>query len=230
MQVTSTDNKDYAVLDGVLEGNMFKEFHSFFHNDLDFAYRALTGWQKVWKISDGLILSGPPFYNSKSPHNNMMDTIGQIVSALAEQHFSNIVGKKGVDWDDFFMTPYIYPMGTKISWHNDYSYSGAAIFYSHNFWGNGWGGELFLAKTRREYPSVEDSEKDKFSNSILKNRVGLNSFLNEVGMGTYISPLPNRMVLTRGSVWHSINRVDPSAGDAMRSSVVAFFVKKEGNS
>lgn len=226
MQVTATDNKEYAILDGVLEENVFKEFHSFFHNDLDFAYRALTGWQKVWKISDGLILSGPPFHNSKSPHNNMMDVLGQIISILAEKHFSNILGTKGVDWDDFFMTPYIYPVGTKISWHNDYKYAGAAIFYAHNFWDPNWGGELFLAKTKKSIPSLEDTKKDSFSNAIFKNRAGLTSHLNDVGMGTYISPLPNRMAITKGQVWHSINRIDESAGDVVRSSIVTFFVKK----
>jgi hypothetical protein len=51
--------------------------------------------------------------------------------------------------------------------------------------------------------------------------------INAYGMGVYASPLPNRMVFTKGSAWHSINRVDQAAGDNVRCSVVAFFLKEK---
>lgn len=218
MKLISRDD-NHAVLDGVLEDGVFDKFSSFFNN-LDFAYRSLTGWQKVWRVSDGLILAGPAYYAFKAPHNCMMDLLGSIVGTLAEQHLESIVGKKGEDWDDYFMTPYIYPVGTKISWHNDYGYSAAAIFYTHRVWNPNWGGELLLAKT--------SPEKEKESVCIdTVDRGSLVPLLNEYGVGNYISPLPNRLVFTKGKTWHSINRVDPSAGDALRNSVVTFFYKRK---
>ena len=52
-------------------------------------------------------------------------------------------------------------------------------------------------------------------------------FLSAHGFGTYVTCKPNRLVLTRPGVWHSINRVDDDAGDHCRASVVGFF--KEGD-
>jgi hypothetical protein len=216
MKITSKDEV-HAVVDEVLEEKVFDSFHYYF-NSLDFAYRSMTGWQKIWRISDGQVLCGAPYYSSKAPHGCMMDILSHIVGTLAEQYFSHIVGSKGVDWDEYFLTPYIYPAGTKISWHNDYSYAGAAIFYTHKFWNPNWGGELFLAKT---------SQETEAANPILDSieRDSLTPILNQHGMGNYFSPLPNRIVFTKGKVWHCINRVDQTAGDAVRSSIVAFFIK-----
>lgn len=214
---TKDENNKYAVLDKVLDDSMFLQFSSYF-NSLDFAFRSMTGWQKVWKVSDGQVLAGPPYYNSKAPFGVMMDVLNTVIGALAEQHLQSIVGKKNEDWDDFFLTPYIYPCNTKISWHNDYGYTAAAIFYTHKIWNPGWGGELFVAKT-----SVEEEAKN--ANFDSSDRNSINPILNQFGMGTYIAPLPNRLVFTKGGVWHSINRVDQSAGDAMRCSIVAFFTK-----
>jgi hypothetical protein len=210
-----------AILDEVLEEGLFKQFRHYF-NSLDFAYRSLTGWKKVWRISDGQVLAGVPYYASKGPHNCFMDGIISIVGTLATDHLSSIVGKKGEDWDDYFLTPYIYPAGTKISWHNDHGWTAAAILYTHRFWDPNWGGELFIAKTD---PESELSIQPEDSDCV--ERVYLPGLLNKYGFGQYIAPLPNRIVFTKGKVWHCINRVDPVAGDALRSSVVAFFYKKK---
>lgn len=219
MKLVYKDDK-YAILDNVLEDAIFKQFGHYF-NSLDFAYRSLTGWKKVWRISDGQILAGTPYYASKGPHNCMMDPMINIIGTLATQHLEPIVGKKGEDWDDYFLTPYIYPAGTKISWHNDHGWAAAAIFYTHNFWDPNWGGELFLAKTDPNYES-----KIQMEDSDAVQRAYLPKLLNEYGVGQYIAPLPNRIVFTKGKVWHCINRVDPVAGDALRSSIVAFFYKR----
>ena len=216
LQMVSRD-ENHAVLDGVFDEKTYQQFCAFFNN-LDFAYRSLTGWQKVWRVSDGLVLASSAYYAHKAPHNSMMDMLGNIVGTLGEQHFESIVGKKGVDWDDYFMTPYIYPAGTKISWHNDHGYTGAAIFYTHSSWDPNWGGELFIAKTS---PERELSCPDSI------DRSNLAPLLNQYGIGSYISPLPNRLVFTKGKTWHSINRVDKVAGDALRCSIVTFFYKRK---
>lgn len=217
MKLTSKEEKTFAVLDEVFEPEVFERFYQHF-NSLDFAYRSMTGWQKVWRITDGLILAGAPNYHRQAPFGTPMDWLHQTIVALAGQYVADLVGKEGEDWNEIVLTPYIYPAGTKISWHDDYGYTGACIFYPHREWSPHWGGELCVAKTPPpdQLPPVAPD---------LMNRAQDTALLNHYGMGVYINPLPNRLVFTSGKVWHSINRVDQSAGDHCRCSVVAFFMK-----
>ena len=215
-----------AVIDESLPPDAFTAFWSYF-NILPYAYRSMGGWQKVWRISDGQVLASAGMWHSEAPFNSPMDYVDQTIYNLAKQHFEEIVGKEGEDWTDITYTPYIYPAGTKISWHDDYGYSGACIFYPHQEWKPNWGGELLIART----PPPEQVEKkdDKVPDMVTRDYTS--PLLNAYGMGLYVSPLPNRMTFTSGKVWHSINRVDQVAGDNVRCSVVAFFTKqKKGQS
>lgn len=211
----------FAIVDEALEQDKFKSFWKYF-NGLDFAFRSMTGWQKVWRINDGQVLAGNPFYHSQAPFNCPMDWVHQTIVELARQKFEDIVGKEGQDWQDVLLTPYLYPTGTKISWHNDYGYTGAAIFYPHLNWNPHWGGELCVAKT----PSPEQIKSSGIPEDMM-SREYVAPLLNAYGMGTYIAPIPNRIAFTAGSTWHGINRVDSAAGDHVRCSVVAFFLKKK---
>lgn len=217
MKLVSKDSH-HAVVDEVFDVTVFQEFWKYF-NSLPFAYRSMSGWQKVWKLSDGQILASSPSYHSQAPFNSPMDIVHQTILALAKQYFEEIVGKEGEDWKEMFLTPYIYPSGTKISWHDDYGYTGACIFYPHQEWSPNWGGELMIARTSNEVQSniIPDMMTRKYIDPVL----------NQFGMGTYICPLPNRMVFTSGKVWHAINRVDQTAGDNVRCSIVAFFTKEK---
>jgi len=71
----------------------------------------------------------------------------------------------------------------------------------------------------------EVEEISKSSNLPDINRKWVSDFINLYGIGKYISPIPNRLAMTKGDVWHSISRVDSAAGDNLRCSVVAFFEK-----
>lgn len=218
MKLTAKE-ENFAVVDDVFSEEIFQAYWEYF-NGLDFAYRSMTGWQKVWRINDGLILAGMPYYHSAAPFNCKMDWLHQTVIQLAKDHFSDIVGKEGEDWKEVLFTPYLYPANTKISWHDDNGYTGACIFYPHREWSAHWGGELLVAKTPPENQVQQKSPGD------LLTRKHHSDLLSHYGMGVYLSPNPNRMVFTRGSVWHAINRVDPAAGDNVRCSVVVFFMKK----
>jgi hypothetical protein len=229
MRLTAKDSS-LAVLDDVLDKERFDLFWNYF-NGLDFAYRNATTWQKVWRLNDGQVVASASSYRSKGPFNSPLDWIDQTVVGLAQQHFEDIVGKEGVDWKDVIYTPYIYPTGTKISWHDDFGYTGACIFYPHQEWSPFWGGELFIAKTpppeERQQIVLANNSKGSVSNNITREYVA--PLLNTHGMGVYVAPLPNRMTFTSGSVWHAVNRVDQAAGDKVRCSIVAFFLKEKIN-
>jgi len=220
MKLVSKD-AHHAVVDEVFEPAVFQDFWKYF-NTLPFAYRSMTGWQKVWKISDGQILASSPSYHSQAPFNNPMDIVHQTVLGLAKQHLEEIVGKEGQDWKELFFTPYIYPSGTKISWHDDYGYTGACIFYPHQEWCPNWGGELMIART----PGAGEIQGNDVIPDMMTRKY-IDPILNHYGMGVYVAPLPNRMVFTSGKVWHAINRVDQAAGDNVRCSIVGFFTKEK---
>jgi Rps23 Pro-64 3,4-dihydroxylase Tpa1-like proline 4-hydroxylase len=207
-------DSNYAIIDDLLPQDVFWSFWQYF-NQLSFQNCSHEQWLKVWKLSDGVVYRSPTFYNSKAPFGNLMDLLQQRVTWLAP-NFKDLIGQQEKDWDEIQFTPYLYPAGTKISWHNDIGYTGACIFYAHPQWSAHWGGELQIAKTNNEeYVSSDSFSREEHS-----------SFLNSYGFGTYIVPKPNRLVFTKGSCWHSINRVDSTAGDHVRCSVVGFFTKK----
>lgn len=211
---------NFGILDQVLPQENFNAFVKFFC-DLDFE-RSSHKLLKVWRINDGEIFGGTSYKDKGYPFNNPMDWIHKNVYGLAKDQMKELVGEEGVDWEGISYRPYIYPPGSKISWHNDCGYSAACIFYCHKKWQHFWGGELMLATTKdNAVPKLTDATDDLFSRDYMQ------PILDQYGFGQYITPLPNRMVFTKTGVWHSINRVDPSAGDNNRFSIVAFFHKKK---
>jgi len=217
----SLKSENTAIFDEVFEPDTFRHFVHFFNN-LDFAYRNANKWFKVWRASDGHIIAGQDVFHSDAPFNSPYDWLHHQVYNLAKSYLEDICGVEGKDWQQIVYTPYIYPAGTKISWHDDYGYAAACIFYCHKEWSPNWGGELMVAKTP---PYDEVVDKNELDDQIIRSYVP--KVINHDGYGHYINPLPNRMVFTKGGTWHSINRVDKSAGDNTRNSVVAFFKKKD---
>jgi hypothetical protein len=212
------NDPNFAVVDDLLTPDMFAQFWEYY-NQLPFQHCSHEQWLKVWKLSDGDILRSPTFFHSKSPFNGPMDLLHKYIFWLAPK-FSHLIGEYQKDWDEIQLTPYLYPMGAKISWHDDVGYTGACIFYAHPKWSAHWGGELFVAKTE-EKPCTQEKVVDTLS------REQHSDFLNKYGVGHYIVAKPNRLVFTKGSAWHSVNRVDHTAGDNVRCSVVGFFTKRK---
>jgi Rps23 Pro-64 3,4-dihydroxylase Tpa1-like proline 4-hydroxylase len=209
----------FAVFDDVLDEQHFSHFVRFF---CGLEFRKPQQWQKVWRLSDGENLGGDEYKSFNAPFNNPIDWIHSYITNLSKDYISEICGKEGEDWDHIVYRPYIYPAGSRISWHDDYGYSAACIFYCHTEWSPYWGGELLIANT----PPLEEIDLVGTSDEMIMRQCS-NKILNHFGNGYYISCLPNRLVFSKGSVWHSINRVDQSAGEKLRCSVVAFFKKSK---
>lgn len=174
----------------------------------EYAMPHMSGWSKVWRATDGCPIGSRNYESSSKPFGNYMDAMDFYISSAAKTNPKIIPS-----WETLMLRAYVYPRGTKLGWHNDLGYKAAAIFYVHPEWASTWGGELMLAKT---------PESGDFPPPHLDHRVE-DRFLEKYGMGTYVTCKPNRLVLTRAGVWHSINRVDPDAGDHCRASVVGFF-------
>lgn len=201
------ETNEFAVYDDVMDEDQFSLVWAAVQAE-DYGIPHMGGWSKVWRATDGMAMGSKNYEVSDKPFGNYMDAMRFYISNAAKNH-NNIIPS----WDHLMLRSYIYPRGTKLNWHNDMGYKAAAILYVHPEWASTWGGELMLAKTPDSCdlpaPHLDHREEDRF--------------LEKFGVGTYVTCKPNRLVLTKGGVWHSINRVDADAGDHCRVSVVGFF-------
>lgn len=201
------ETEDCAVYDDVLEPAQFEAMWTAVQHE-EYLTPHVSGWSKVWRLTDGSCIGGRDYDSTNCPFGNYVDLANMMFTNVAKAHPSLVP-----TWSRITIRSYLYPRGTKLSWHNDLGYEGAAIYYVHPEWCSTWGGELMLARTPPETdigsPHLDHRHEDRF--------------LATYGVGTYITCKPNRLVLTRPGVWHSINRVDADAGDHCRASVVGFF-------
>ena len=210
-------NNKFAIFDDVLPPDVFEQVWVHAQYEHYAPAGSSTNWIKVWRLGDSFPMGSAEYMWSKRPFNNYMDAVGQVFTQIS-RNTTDIVGS---DWIELTMRTYLYPRSTKLSWHNDAeTYAGAFTYYIHPKWGSTWGGELMVA----EVPS--------FQNLKLKPKAGPHldhewedEYITEHGVGQWISPKPNRCVLMSGGVYHSVNRVDPDAGDHARVSIVGFLIK-----
>ena len=107
--------------------------------------------------------------------------------------------------------------GSKLISHSDSpQYVGAGVYYCHSEWRSSWGGELF-------FPDISATEEDVYN----KTNISIDQKLQTLATGRYVSPKPNRMVLINSGVLHSTNRIDPDAGNNIRTSVSAFLLRRD---
>ncbi|MEU5125094.1 2OG-Fe(II) oxygenase [Streptomyces mobaraensis NBRC 13819 = DSM 40847] len=153
----------------------------------------------------------------------------------AAQLAQDVVGVPGKDWRAVSRTCWTYPAGAQLSWHNDSAgdQTGAYVWYVHPQWGASWGGELLIVDepasqlvTRAiESGLVRPGETESPLASEAESKV-LFSALDPV----CVQARPNRMVLLMRDTFHTVRRVDTSAGDRSRCSVAGFFLTMDGAS
>ena len=182
----------------------------------------------AWKLGDGVPLGGTaittpprdqelvhdPAQPELYPSNTAIDAV--ITNLLAEPDaYSEIVGD---DWARISARAYVYPQGTSLSWHRDDSqiYSGAFIYYAHPHWNAHWGGELLVAEETDEGLPIMGHrfETESYSEALL-----------ERGVGRFVSPKPNRLVILGGAP-HAVAPVSSAAGQNVRASVCGFFLRE----
>lgn len=134
------------------------------------------------------------------------------------------------DWDTLTLQLYIYPPGSGLGWHFDANKAAAFIYYAHPHWHSSWGGELLVApRTLNECSRSRDhtrpSDNDRSFHDFYRQLDGDAPALHP--LGTFIAPVPNRLVLIRSGVPHSIKKVEAAAGAAFRASISGFFTCDE---
>ncbi|HVE13640.1 MAG TPA: proline hydroxylase [Elusimicrobiota bacterium] len=229
----------FGVFDGLLSSEEFPLFWNYLQDE-DYQYVRSGKWIKAFRTGDGDCLQGPVYLSHRvtkdQPYRPYPTGLGidllfkRVLREAAA--FEPWVGRMGRDWDYFSARPYLYPAGTGLSWHDDsLSYVGAFAFYGHPGWNVAWGGELLVADEKPRigaYPRrpVLGAPQGKLIGFHLDNR-GQSERLLGPGLGSYVSPKPNRIVLIGRGISHAIKKTEADAGDRVRASVTGFFVKRK---
>lgn len=169
-----------------------------------------------WKIDGQLAYSSQAAIHSEVDKNSWASIIGDYFKFVADS-YPNLVGK---GWSDIRIHAQVYGRGTRIKLHFDSHSLGSFTYYPHPEWSPSWGGDLFVPIGVPLYKDLPIKQPKgigrEWDDVFLKN-----------GLGYSISPKPNRCVLVAPGVSHSVSRVDPDCGDAMRFSVVGFLITEE---
>jgi hypothetical protein len=243
----SVHDAQLRIYDDVLSPQDFAAVWSFMQLE---RYRSVhsKGWEKVWRISDGAPLWGALVQSALSPGEDDPDDparlyptgsgIDRVLRSVLElaPEAADLIGSSPEDWWAVSGRPYLYPAGSGLSWHVDEGrYAGAFTYYCHPRWNSQWGGELMVAdpscKGRdlhagriavwdgRDAASVKTVEIPPFLDNSRESAV-----LEEIGVGRFVHPKPNRLVLIAPAHPHRINPVSPAAGDAVRATIAGFFL------
>ncbi|MFL6139742.1 MAG: hypothetical protein ACJ74O_18365 [Frankiaceae bacterium] len=216
---------DVVVVDDVLDAEAFAQLgRELAHGQ--YASVHARGWDKAWRLGDGSPLRGGavhydptgmhPRPGAQYPTATVVDELIDAVRGLAAEH-QHVVGVEGEEWAAMFLAPWLYPVGSALSLHRDGgAYSGAFTYFAHPRWGIHWGGELLLLD---EEPLAGGRWPQGTTGWMVEDEVG-------PGLATCVFPRPNRLVLVGPGRPHLITRVDPSAGDHVRTTLAGFFLRR----
>lgn len=237
------------VIDDFLPADQFEQMWRwfqvapFFSNDT----RGLHG---AWRLDDGRVMRGPDIFYGRTaekvaktspgsfsyPTGTGIDLLIQQFNAHAEL-YEALVGKEGKDWQTLAAAPRLYERNSSLYWHRDTPsvVTGSCTYYSHTNWNVQWGGELFIAHPSslkipdRNGPSMI-SPKEVMGRGMVQlsghlDNSEVNDALMESGMGFYVMPKPNRLVVMKTGNPHTISKVHPAAGDHVRASVTMFLIR-----
>ena len=220
--------KKAHVYDDVLPNDVFQQLWQLMNN-LPYARTDAVQWTKVWSLADGAILRGPqwvakapdwtlnpppaqgnqrPFPTNPPPLVKLMEKVRE--ACASQTHLPEITGVA--------MLPYVWPPGTSISWHADGTpigsgRIGAFTFYAHKQWNIEWGGEFLISEIDADAEGV--SSAPTFDNSALSEHI-INS-----GVGSWVSPKPNRMIMNPSNLLHKVSKTTEAA--APRLSIQGFI-------
>ena len=215
---TVTDNPQFRVHDDMLPDQAFVDLNRLLA-EAPFEKVHQPGRGYAWRTEDGEPeATSPCFHDGPAPWAApALDALLQHAEALRP-----LVGTRGRDWKALSARAFRHGAGSGLSWHtDDKSYAGAWIFFAHREWDCHWGGELLVAdpSCRGRQWRVRKSETPE-----LKIR-SENALLAEVGVGCYIFPKPNRLVVIAGGHAHRVNPVTPAAGSHARTTLSGFFLR-----
>lgn len=231
MSVACLREEGLLVVDGLLRASALDGLRD--HVALS-DYRGVHAqkWDRVWRLWDGDPQRGPSVHydpdgrfehkGSVYPTATAMDHLIDAVRTQSALH-PDVAGCEGVDWTGIYLCPWLYPVGSALSLHQDAAkYSGSFTFFLHSRWRLHWGGELFV------YPPADPARSASspvFGHDApwMSDDGQHEAMIADVAIA--ISPSPNRLVLLGEDRPHRVARVDQNAGAHVRASIAGFFLR-----
>src|SRR5437016_13325354 len=116
-------------------------------------------WDKAWRLWDGNPVRGEAIYfdpgqrfgwkGASYPTSTCVDDLIDAVRH-SSANCPDVVGAEASDWFALYLAPWLYPVGSALSLHQDAAnYTGAFTFFVHERWGVHWGRELIVSPPRR---------------------------------------------------------------------------------
>jgi len=201
--------------------------------------------QRVWRLRDGFPLRSQfnlfhfadeskcpdPKPDWAYPTNTNLDLFAENMGKVSAEAAA-VIGNRGIDWDRYSVTSWIYPRDTALSLHDDGSgvYSGAFTYFLNPHWDIHWGGLLMFidpsaSKALQDFKTprnVHDYYKKKWLDSEDEN-----AFVWDPGFAQCIFPKRNRIVFIHPESYHFVTKVTADAGENARISFAGFFMKPE---
>ena len=216
------DCNNIQVYDNVITEEEFQKLHNWF-NVIPYAWKnAQEEWNKSWSTTDGSILLSRKMMFSPLLNDTLAEEDQPLSPVLNQirQAIDSFIGIENIE--KVGITPYVWPPGVGLSWHSDSNYIGTFTYYVHKQWGANWSGE-FLTVEADDY--IEKPEGLKWR--VFDNQE-LDDLIVDHGIGHFIHPKPNRLVIGRAGkngILHKVNRSTLQAKD--RLTLQGFLFKNE---
>ena len=200
-----------VVLDDVFPDDLWRSFRHTLARETLQPSMIVSLYSRHWEYNASFPYSTKSFMWKKGPPETWFGAAGACFSGIAAA-YPDHVG----EWNDIDIHTHLFGRGTKITWHMDTHSAGSFTWYFHETWSTYWGGELFVPCDQGD-ASLLTAEAVSFGHA-------REDAIRSLGTGYYVAPLPNRCILLAPGTCHAVNRVDPSAGDHLRCTVVGFLV------
>ncbi|MFJ5851015.1 2OG-Fe(II) oxygenase [Streptomyces sp. NPDC092903] len=214
MAIPTFETEAFGVFDDFLDQASLENLRRYFADERFSYVKSFRARSRVFGLLDGDPLVAPSVVHhhpgpikgaAPYPAGNALDGMVQGIES-ARDALGRWTGTQGETWDFFTCTPYLYPVGSGLSWHDDSKDRAASyVFYLHDEWKSSWGAELLIGS------SQPDSNSDVVGDTSVPS------------VGTYIKPCPNRLVVIKAGTPHTVKRVDIGAGENVRMSIAGFF-------
>ena len=184
---------------------------------------------KYWHITDGPNYKASKRFLKDAPFNDNYDIWAECIKTFANNCEEAQDFVKG--YTDIAMRCHGYPVGSKNPWHMDMGFV-TYSYYLHKHWQINWDSTLLVLPKgsvvyRQMLLKLEGTkQQDTYSGTgalEMFEQAEKTKNLMDYGMGTFISPKPNRLVLINKNVVHGITRVDKDAGENVRLTLTGFF-------